>query len=172
MRSSNRCMRLIKRLSNRVEWLVMSDYVHILFQQFVHFIGTNWCIQCRAGKSTSCHAALVVCLFQYIEPYQAPGHQKCGGPWSWMLGHSKPRSVVTYTSQMFAKTSPEVSPSLTNVTWASVAGYVIDKILGQAGEKVTDVKGRFRTSYLSPRNLCDSRCCFKDADMRGNQAAL
>ena len=89
-----------------------------------------------------------------------------------MLGHSKPRSVVTYNSQMFAKTSPEVSPSLTNVTWASMAGYVIDKILGQAGEKVTDVKGRFRTSYLSSRNLCDSRCCFKDADTRRNQAAL
>ena len=72
---------------------------------------------------------------------------------------------------MFAKTSPDVSSSLTNVKWASAAGYVINKIPGPAGEMVTDGKGRFRTSHISPRNLSDSRCCIKDADMRGNQAA-
>lgn len=72
---------------------------------------------------------------------------------------------------MFAKASPEVSSSHTNVKWASAAGYARDKVPGPAGEMVTDGKGRFRTSHLSPRNLCDSRCCIKDADTRGKQAA-
>ena len=32
-----------------------------------------------------------------------------------MLGHRKPRSVVAYSSQMFAEATPEVSSSLTSV---------------------------------------------------------
>ena len=65
-----------------------------------------------------------------------------------MLGHGEPtRSVVAHTSQMFAETTPKVSSSLTNVK--KCAGYAIDKILGLAGEMVTDGKGRFEASYLS-----------------------
>ena len=49
-----------------------------------------------------------------------------------MLRHRKLRNVVThaYTSQTFAKTTPEVSFSFTNVkNWASVAGYAaVNKI--------------------------------------------
>ena len=49
-----------------------------------------------------------------------------------MLRHRKLRSVVAraYTSQTFAKTTPEVSFSFTNVkNWASVAGYAaVNKI--------------------------------------------
>ena len=49
-----------------------------------------------------------------------------------MLRHRKLRSVVAraYTSQTFAKTTPEVSFSFTNVkNWASAAGYAaINKI--------------------------------------------
>ena len=59
-----------------------------------------------------------------------------------MLGHRKPGSVVAYTSQMFAETTPEVSSSLTNVKkWASAAGYAIEKILGLTSEMVIDGKG-------------------------------
>ena len=48
-----------------------------------------------------------------------------------MLRHRKLRSVVAraYTSQTFAKTTPEVSFSFTNVkNWASAAGYAVNKI--------------------------------------------
>ena len=48
-----------------------------------------------------------------------------------MLRHRKLRSVVAhaYTSQTFAKTTPEVSFSFINVkNWASAAGYAINKI--------------------------------------------
>ena len=55
--------------------------------------------------------------------------------------------ISSYTSQMFAETTPEVSSSLTNVK--KCAGYAIDKTLGLAGEMVTDGKGRFEASYLS-----------------------
>ena len=58
-----------------------------------------------------------------------------------MLGHRKPRSVVAYTSQMFAEATPKVCSSFTNVKkWASAAGYAIDKILGLTNEMVTDSK--------------------------------
>ena len=68
-----------------------------------------------------------------------------------MSGHRKPRSVVAYTSQTFAETTPEVSSSLTNEKkWASAAaGYAINKILGLTSDMVTDGRGRFRASYLS-----------------------
>ena len=43
-----------------------------------------------------------------------------------MLGHRTPRSVVAYSSQMFAEATPEVSSSLTSVkNWASAPGYGI-----------------------------------------------
>ena len=48
-----------------------------------------------------------------------------------MLHHRKLRSVVAHahTSQTFAKTTPEVSFSFTNVkNWASAAGYAVNKI--------------------------------------------
>ena len=45
------------------------------------------------------------------------------------------------------QSTPEVSSSLNNVK--KCAGFAIDKILGLAGEMVTDGKGRFEASYLS-----------------------
>ena len=56
-----------------------------------------------------------------------------------MLGQRTPRSVVAYSSQMFAEATPEVSSSLTGVKnskWVSAAGYGIDKILGMTSEMV------------------------------------
>ena len=63
-----------------------------------------------------------------------------------MLRHRKPRSVIVYTSQMFAGTTSEVSSSLTNVKkWASAAGYAMDKILDGQDSRI---------SLDSPRTLC------------------
>ena len=64
-----------------------------------------------------------------------------------MLGHRKTRRVVVYTSQAFAKTTPEASSSFTNVKKrASTAGYTVHKI-----EMVRDSKGAFRALYLGER---------------------
>ena len=89
-----------------------------------------------------------------------------------MLSHRKPRSVVAYTSQTFAETTPGVSSGLTNVKkWASAAGYTKEKILGLTSEMVIDGKGRVWGLVSQRPNLCDSRCCIEDADTRVNQAA-
>ena len=69
-----------------------------------------------------------------------------------MLGHRPHRSVVAYTSQMFAETTSEVPSILNSVKkWASAAGYAIDKILGLAGEMVTDGYERLKASHFSDR---------------------
>ena len=89
-----------------------------------------------------------------------------------MLSHRKPGSVVAYTSQTFAETTPGVSSGLTNVKkWVSVAGYTTEKILGLTSEMVIDGKGRVWGLVSQRPNLRDSRCCIENADTRVNQAA-
>ena len=47
-----------------------------------------------------------------------------------MLGHRKPRCVVAYSSQMFAKTTPKASSSFSNVKKrTSATRYAVNKIL-------------------------------------------
>ena len=66
-----------------------------------------------------------------------------------MLGHRIPRSVVSYSSQMFAEATPEVSSNLTGVKkWASAPGYGIDKILGMTSEMVLT---RYRIAFALAR---------------------
>lgn len=51
---------------------------------------------------------------------------------------------------MFAKTTPKASSSSTNVKKRpSAVGYLVNKILGLAGEIVMDRKGTLTASYLS-----------------------
>ena len=69
-----------------------------------------------------------------------------------MLGHRTPSSVVAYTTQAFAKTTPEASSGFTNVKKrTSTAGNTVHNMLGLAGEIVTDSKRAFRASYLRER---------------------
>ena len=69
-----------------------------------------------------------------------------------MLGHRIPRSVVVYTSQVFAKTTPEASSGFTSVKRrASTAGYTVHKMLRLVGKIVKDSRRAFRASYLGKR---------------------
>jgi len=70
-----------------------------------------------------------------------------------MLCHRKSRGVVAYASQMFSKSTPETSPSFTNVDMgASAAGYTLHKIFRHAGEMIADGEGAFRASYIDERS--------------------
>ena len=74
-----------------------------------------------------------------------------------MLGHRKPRSVVAYSSQMFAEATPEVSSNLTSVKkWASAPGYGIDKILGMTSEMVLTL---YRKAFALARKPYRLRSC-------------
>ena len=69
-----------------------------------------------------------------------------------MLCHGTPRSVVAYASQMLTKSTPETSPSFTDVNMgATAAGYAVHKIFRHAGEMIADGEGAFRASYLGER---------------------
>ena len=66
-----------------------------------------------------------------------------------MLCHRKSRGVVVCASQMLTNSTPETSPSVTDVDMgASAAGYTVHKIFRHAGEMIADSKGAFRASYL------------------------
>ena len=67
--------------------------------------------------------------------------------------HRKTRGVVAYASQMFTNSTPETSPSFTNVDMgASAAGYTVQKIFRHAGEMIADGEGAFRASYVGERS--------------------
>ena len=66
-----------------------------------------------------------------------------------MLCHGKSRGIVAYVSQMFTNSTPEISPSFTDVDMgASAAGYTVHKIFRHAGEMITDGEGAFRALNL------------------------
>ena len=70
-----------------------------------------------------------------------------------MLHHRKSRGVVAYASQMLTNSTPETSPSFTNVDMgASAAGYTVHKIFQHAGEMIADGKGASRASYIGERS--------------------
>ena len=70
-----------------------------------------------------------------------------------MLCHGKSRGVVAYAAQMFTNSTPETSPSFTDVDMgASAAGYTVHKIFGHAGEMIADGEGAFRASYIVERS--------------------
>ena len=69
-----------------------------------------------------------------------------------MLCHRKSRGVVSYASQILTNSTPETSPSFTDVDMgASAARYTVQKILRHAGEMITDGEGAFRASYIGER---------------------
>ena len=56
-------------------------------------------------------------------------------------------------SQMLTNSTPETSPSFTDVDMgASAAGYTVHKILRRAGEMIADGQGAFRASYIGERS--------------------
>ena len=59
-----------------------------------------------------------------------------------MLGHRKPRSVVAYTLQMFAKTIPEVSFSISDV---QVREMTVNFQLGTVQPKELNINFNFNT---------------------------
>ena len=66
-----------------------------------------------------------------------------------MLCNGKSRGVVAYASQMLTNSTPEISPSFTDVDMgASAAGYTVHKIFRHAGEMIADGEGAFRTLNL------------------------
>ena len=66
-----------------------------------------------------------------------------------MLCHRKSRGVVAYVSQMLTNSTPEISPSFTDVDMgASAAGYTVHKIFRHAGEMIADGEGAFRALNL------------------------
>ena len=70
-----------------------------------------------------------------------------------MLRHRKSRGVVAYASQMLTNSTPETSPSFTDVDMgASAAGYTVHKIFRHAGEMIADGEGAFRASYIGERS--------------------
>lgn len=70
-----------------------------------------------------------------------------------MLRHRKSRGVVAYASQMLTNSTPETSPSFTDVDMgASAAGYTVHKIFRHAGEMIADGKGTFRASCIGKRS--------------------
>ena len=66
-----------------------------------------------------------------------------------MLCHWKSRGVVVYASQMLTNSTPETSPSFTNVVdvGAFAVGYTVHKTFRHAGEMIADGDGAFRASY-------------------------
>ena len=59
-----------------------------------------------------------------------------------MLCHRKSRGVVASVSQMLTNSTPETSPSFTDVDMgASAAGYTVHKIFQPAGEMIADGEG-------------------------------
>jgi len=71
-----------------------------------------------------------------------------------VLCHRKSRGVVAYALQMFSKSTPETSPSFTNVDMgASAAGNTaVHKIFRYACEMIADGEGAFRASYVGERS--------------------
>ena len=66
-----------------------------------------------------------------------------------MLCHRKSRGVVAYASQMLANSTPEISPSFTDVDMGtSAAGYTVHKIFRHASEMIADDEGAFRALNL------------------------
>ena len=62
-----------------------------------------------------------------------------------MLCLRKSRVVVAYALQMLTISTPETSPSFTNVDMgASAAGYTVHKIFRHAGEMIMDGEGAFK----------------------------
>ena len=62
-----------------------------------------------------------------------------------MLCHRKSRGVVAYAPQMLTNSTPETSPSFTDVDMgATAAGYIVHKIIRHAGEMIADGEGAFR----------------------------
>ena len=68
-----------------------------------------------------------------------------------MLCHGKSRGVVAYAAQMLTNSTPETSPSFTDVDMgASAARYTVHKIFGHAGEMIADGEGAFLRYYICP----------------------
>ena len=69
-----------------------------------------------------------------------------------MLCHRKSRGVVAYASQMLPNSTPETSPSFTDVGMGvSAARYTVHKIFRHACEMIADGEGSFRASYIGER---------------------
>ena len=69
-----------------------------------------------------------------------------------MLCHRKSRGVVSDASQILTNSTPETSPSFTDVDMgASAARYTVYKTLRHAGEMITDGERAFRASYIGER---------------------
>ena len=65
-----------------------------------------------------------------------------------MLCHRKSRGVVEYAPQMLTNSTPETSPSVSDVDMgASAAGYTV-----LAGEMIAGGEGAFRASYIGERS--------------------
>ena len=61
-----------------------------------------------------------------------------------MLCHRKSRGVVAYASKMLTNSTPETSPSFTDVDRGpSAAGYTVHKIFRHTGEMIADGEGAF-----------------------------
>ena len=74
-----------------------------------------------------------------------------------MLCHGKSRGVVAYAAQMLTNSTPETSPSFTDVDMgASAAGYTVHKIFGHAGEMIADGEGNKPeiNPVIDPKRLC------------------
>ena len=70
-----------------------------------------------------------------------------------MLCHWKSRGAVVYASQMFTNSTPETSPSFTNVDVGAFAvGYKVHKIFRHAGEMIADGDGAFSASYIDGKS--------------------
>ena len=70
-----------------------------------------------------------------------------------MLCHRKSRGVAAYASQMLTNTTPETSPSFTDVEMgASAEGDTVRKIFRSAGEMIADGEGAFRAPYIDERS--------------------
>ena len=66
-----------------------------------------------------------------------------------MLCHRKSRGVVAYASPMLTNSTPEISPSFTDVDMgASAAESTVHKIFRHAGEMIADGEGGFRALNL------------------------
>ena len=65
-----------------------------------------------------------------------------------------PRGVVAYASQMLTNSTPETSPSFTDVDMrASAAGYTVHKIFRHAGEMIADGEGALRAVQPDGLNI-------------------
>ena len=70
-----------------------------------------------------------------------------------ILCQSKFRGVVAYASQMLTNSTPETSPSFSDVDMgAFAAGYTVHKIFRRAGEMIADGEGAFRALYIGERS--------------------